>query len=83
MPSDKPATYTSAIGSHYHLERRWRHKKHGTTYTEIARATLQSSIPYPREGDAMVVYRADDGSVWVREAQEFEDGRFEEITDGK
>jgi hypothetical protein len=64
----------SLVGQH-----RWRHKKRRTTYTEVGRAELQSSMPLD-EGDIMVVYRGDDGKLWVRPADEFDDGRFEEVT---
>lgn len=58
--------------------KRWRHVERGTTYTEIERGKLQktpSSFLY--DMDEVVVYRADaDGSLWVRSAREFDDGRF-------
>jgi hypothetical protein len=31
------------------------------------------------DGDLMTVYRGDDGRLWVRHTEEFEDGRFEDI----
>lgn len=64
--------------------RRWRHKKRGTTYTEIARASLQDNDPSGlTTGDVMVVYRSDDtGKVYCRGDDEFEDGRFEPLQTG-
>lgn len=65
--------------------KRWRHKKRGSTYTEIGRATLQTANVM-RLGDMleMTVYRSeDDGSLWVRSAREFEDGRFERLSDAQ
>lgn len=68
-------------GHGQHIEtpaKRWRHVKRGSTYTEIGRGKLQ-------DGDAgglsnnqeMVIYRSDeDGSLWCRAVDEFEDGRF-------
>lgn len=58
--------------------RRWRHKKRGTVYEEIGRAELQMSQDMLVDGSSMVVYRGDDGKLWVRWEEEFEDGRFEE-----
>jgi hypothetical protein len=56
---------------------RWRHKKRGTTYTEVCRAQLQAMEPAP-EGHVLIVYRSDDdGRYWARPAGEFLDGRFE------
>jgi hypothetical protein len=59
----------------------WRHKKRGTTYTEIGRARLQQSGQFgPTEGDELVIYRSDtDGSLWARATSEFMDGRFEAL----
>lgn len=61
--------------------RRWRHKKRGTIYTEVCRAELQAATGNPEEGELMIVYRGEDGNVWVRGAGEFNDGRFEEVKD--
>jgi hypothetical protein len=60
------------------LPRRWRHKKRGSTYTEICRAELQADRDVI-EGFTMIVYRCDDGKYWVRWEEEFEDGRFEAL----
>lgn len=58
--------------------RRFRHKKRGTTYTEIARGTMQASGDWDMQ--PVVIYVADaDQSIWVRPAAEFEDGRFEPV----
>lgn len=63
------------------MTRRWRHKKRGTTYVEIGRATLQAATGPAGEGDTLVIYRGEDGQLWAREAHEFEDGRFDEVSD--
>lgn len=57
----------------------WRHKQRGTVYEEVGRAELQSRAP-SWDGLPMVVYRGEDGKLWVREQLEFEDGRFERVT---
>lgn len=59
--------------------RQWRRVKRGTIYTEVVRAELQIATIDVVEGSSMVVYRGEDGKLWVREETEFEDGRFEEI----
>lgn len=55
-----------------------RHVKRGSAYRFIGAAKLQSSIPLS-DMDAMVVYQAEDGTLWVRPHIEFFDGRFEPI----
>lgn len=65
--------------------RRFRHVKRGSTYTEIGRGKLQvdmhSTLPVGAlDMSDMVIYRADeDGSLWTRPVEDFEDGRFVEI----
>lgn len=80
---------------------RWRHKKRGSTYTEIGRGHLQISSKLRHADSAVldahaeaavidgldmtpvVLYRADeDGSLWARPVEEFDDGRFEPTTSG-
>lgn len=63
--------------------RRWRHKKRGSVYEEIGRAEVQIATlgTILREGDKLVVYRGENGKLWARPEDEFEDGRFEEIND--
>jgi hypothetical protein len=59
---------------------RWRHKKRGTTYTEIGRGTLQiAAETVLQDEDEVVIYRGDDDRYWVRPVAEFEDGRFERV----
>lgn len=59
--------------------RRVRHVKRGTKYDVIGEAELQMARDLA-DGATMIVYRGDDGRLWVREEGEFEDGRFEETT---
>lgn len=59
---------------------RVRHKKRGTTYTIVGNAELQLSFDDLCDGSEMIVYRGDDGKLWVRNANEFWDGRFERLS---
>jgi len=79
--SELVARTRAAASAHVQGERRWRHKKRGTTYIEVGRGKLQSFDPGGLSDlDPMVIYRSEvDGSMWVRPADEFEDGRFEEL----
>lgn len=64
-PASAPAPVAPAAG------RRVRHRKSGRVYTELYRGAMKA------DGTAVVVYRGDDGRVWVRPASQFDDGRFE------
>ncbi|WP_143748402.1 Lar family restriction alleviation protein [Mesorhizobium carmichaelinearum] len=56
-----------------------RHLKRGNPYRYIGAAKLQSSVPLC-DKDSMIVYQAEDGSLWVRPHVEFYDGRFEPLS---
>ncbi|TIP13219.1 MAG: DUF1653 domain-containing protein [Mesorhizobium sp.] len=58
-----------------------RHHKGGGFYQFVGAAQLQSSIPLS-DTDSMVVYQAEDGTLWVRPDVEFYDGRFLLLADG-
>ncbi len=59
---------------------RFHHKKRGSNYTVIGAARLQFSTRLPEDGDMLTLYRGDDGTYSVRAPEEFNDGRFIEIT---
>jgi hypothetical protein len=74
-----------------------RHKKRGTEYVLIGYGKMQADgwlkAPYPQgplfsvDMAEVAIYRSvDDGSLWCRPREEFDDGRFDIITnagDGK
>jgi hypothetical protein len=57
----------------------WRHRTRGSKYVIAGVGTAQCSRGTISEGDRVVVYRAADGTTWVRKVEEFTDGRFERI----
>ncbi|MDA8251646.1 MAG: DUF1653 domain-containing protein [Rhodospirillales bacterium] len=57
----------------------WRHRKRGTTYTVVGRAELQMATDLV-DGAELVIYRGEDGRLWARQVDEFEDGRFEQVS---
>lgn len=52
-----------------------RHVKRGTDYQVIGTASLQAGEPVG-EAASLVVYRDENGRLWVRPEVEFDDGRF-------
>jgi len=57
---------------------KWRHLKRGSIVTEVARGFAQVAHHPIEEMTCVVIYRHDeDGRYWVRNAVEFDDGRFE------
>jgi len=57
-------------------DERYRHKKRGTEYTLIGVGRAQGTL---HDEDPVVLYRGDDGGLWVRHQVEFCDGRFERV----
>lgn len=52
----------------------WRHERTGGVYATLMTAERES------DHEPMLVYRSvDDGTVWVRPAEEFFDGRFKRV----
>lgn len=62
-------------------DERYRHVKRGTVYEVVGRAELQVNNIALCDGVTMVIYRGDDGKLWVRGEAEFMDGRFEIVAD--
>lgn len=67
------------------MNNRYRHKKRGTEYVLLGIGKMQAETWYDarnlevREVDMreVAIYRSvDDGSLWVRPREDFEDGRF-------
>jgi hypothetical protein len=57
----------------------FRHRRRGSTYTIVASATLQTNSPIADDA-IVVIYQSEDGKFWARPADEFFDGRFEELS---
>ncbi len=56
-----------------------RHLKRGSIYKVLPRdGEVQSKRPI-REGDKLVTYIGQDGRVWHRPPEEFDDGRFQQL----
>lgn len=73
--------------------RRVTHVKRGTTYDVIGEAEMQIAKPtgytdrdkgyrFIMEGDNLTIYKGEDGKLWARFPDEFNDGRFKENNDG-
>lgn len=61
------------------MGKRYRHKKRGTVYEVLGEGTLQCAANPALDEQPVVVYRGEDGKLWVRGHSEFHDGRFEPL----
>jgi hypothetical protein len=62
-----------------------RHKKRGTEYVLIGIGKMHSKKWYPVDMREVAIYRSatDPTEIWVRPREEFEDGRFEALSQNK
>lgn len=58
---------------------RARHKVRGGTYEVLGEANLQCSANRDIDNQQVIVYRGEDGKLFVRGVAEFNDGRFEHL----
>lgn len=56
----------------------YRHKKRGNIHQVIGSAQVQAEEPLT-DYEVVVVYKDDEGQMWVRRYSEFHDGRFEKV----
>lgn len=59
---------------------KWRHKKRGSDYEEVGEALLQNSYNLHLPDNAiLMIYRSQDGHLYARPIDEFNDGRFDAL----
>lgn len=58
-----------------------RHVKRGSSYQLIGLGSLQTATPC-HETAVLAIYRDATGKYWLRPHDEFNDGRFEEVSNG-
>lgn len=56
----------------------WRHVKRGTIYEVLGLGQVQTE-DWGQDNAAVMIYRSEDGLLWVRPHNEFMDGRFERL----
>jgi hypothetical protein len=58
----------------------YKHRKRGTEYSVLGEGMLQVENDEKLEDySSVVIYKGDDGQLWVRSRDKFHDGRFEKI----
>lgn len=60
---------------------RVQHVKRGSTYRVLGRGKVQTDVPLTDYAEVVVYQSEADGTIWVRPAAEFEDGRFQAAPD--
>lgn len=78
---NKEDVMTKVITADINPNDSWRHDK-GGIYTVIGFAKLQTNLPID-DMTSLVIYRAEDGTLWARPRTEFLDGRFKRLTEEK
>lgn len=74
--SAQASTVSETVAAAPHrLRRTVRHRQNGRLYWELHRGVLRA------DGTVMVVYRGEDGRIWIRPAEQFDDGRYEQVDD--
>lgn len=58
---------------------RLRHRVRRSDYEIVGEAILQNSYVVCADGTPITIYRANDGTLYVRPSREMSDGRFEEV----
>ena len=46
---------------------------------KLGRVSFNAQVRLSLDDEPVVIYRGDDGKLWVRPIAEFEDGRFERV----
>ena len=58
----------------------WKHKVRGSVVSVVGHGRAQASTRPINDLDPITIYQHDGGKWWARRTEEFEDGRFEQLT---
>lgn len=75
LPTPMPSRAAIDATTPEQRERIVRHRRSGQLYQELHRGSLHA------DGTVMVVYRDENGRVWIRPAKQFDDGRYAPASD--